>query len=131
MKLRKKFKHRAPTLAAFNRAQGDFDQLDAGAYLELDPFVFGICTAVCPSSPGSAKATSTTMQSHGGRLPRRQLQVWLLLRHHGLPTERRPIRRPHELSLSYAWANKRDPRLSKRRIIPCSFNAAEAALHSG
>ena len=26
----------------------------------------------------------------------------------------------HELSLTYEWANKRNRRLSKRRIIPCA-----------
>lgn len=122
LKLRKKFKHsRTYAVAAFNyRAQGDFDQLDAGAYLELDPFVFGIWYRSLPIKSNregyfNHDAINMVVGFHAGSYKFGYSYDITVS-----PLNVGQSAGSHELSLSYAWANKRDPRLSKRRIIPCA-----------
>lgn len=122
MKLQKRMKHsRTHAVFAFNyKAQHVFDQLDMGAYLELDPFVFGIWYRSLPfksNKQGSFNhdAINIVCGFHAGD--------YKFGYSYDVTVSQLSIGQSagsHELSLSYSWANKRNARLSKRRVIPCA-----------
>jgi type IX secretion system PorP/SprF family membrane protein len=108
-------------VTAFNyQAQGEFDQLDAGFYYELTPFTLGFWYRGLP-----------TKKNNEGR-PNHDAIAIILGYYAG------PYRigysyditisslsvvnttGAHEISLVYEWANKRNAKLAKRRVVPCA-----------
>lgn len=122
LRIKKNYKlSKTEAVFAFNyKAQGYFDQLDIGGYLELDPFVFGLWYRNLPlksNGEGYANhdAVNVVFGIHAGQY-KFGYSYDITVSQLGIGQSSGS----HELSLSYAWANKRDSRLSKRRIIPCA-----------
>lgn len=124
--IRKRIKKRYTTkstefLFAFDyRAQADFDQLDLGGYVEIDPIVFGVWYRGLPvksNNQGSVNhdALNILVGYYAGRY-KFGYSYDLTISRLGLGQSGGS----HEISMSYEWANKRNKRLAKRRIIPCA-----------
>lgn len=108
-------------VVAFNyKSQAEFSQLDLGAYLELDPLVLGVWYRGLPIKSNNL-----------GYLNQDAVAVLA-----GIGTDRFRFAYSyditvsqlsvgasggaHEISIIYEWANKRNARLGKRRIVPCA-----------
>lgn len=108
-------------VAAFNyKAQGKFDQLDIGAYLELNPIVIGVWYRNLPFKSNNEgywnhDAVSVLLGYHTGRY-KFGYSYDITVSQLGIGQSGGS----HELSLSYEWANKRNIKLAKRRIVPCA-----------
>lgn len=109
-------------LAAFNyRQQADFSQLDIGAYLELEPIVVGIWYRGLPGLKSNGygylnQDAVAVMIGIGSPFFRFGYSYDLTVSQLSLGASAGA----HELSISYEWANKRNKRLGKKRIIPCA-----------
>ena len=122
VKVKSRFsRHKPSALVAFNyKQQGEFSQLDAGLYYELDPFILGIWYRNLP--------TKSNGYSHPNHDAVAVIFGWqdgpykigysydLTVSQLGVSSSGGA----HELSVAYEWANKRNKRLAKRRIIPCA-----------
>lgn len=122
IRLKKNYKlSKTEAVFAFNyKAQGDFDQLDIGGYLELDPFVFGLWYRSLPIKSNKLghpnhDAVNVVLGIHAGQY-KFGYSYDITVSQLGVGQSAGS----HELSLSYSWANKRNSRLAKRRIIPCA-----------
>lgn len=108
-------------VGAFNyKSQAEFSQLDLGAYIELNPMTFGLWYR------------GLLTKNNGYGRPNHDAIALLIGIHQG------PYKigysydatisslgiiasaGSHEVSFIYEWANKKNRRLSKRRIIPCA-----------
>lgn len=109
-------------LVAFNyRQQAEFSQLDLGAYLELNPVVFGIWYRGLPGLKSNGYGylnhdAIAVMAGVGNKYFRFGYSYDITVSQLSLGA----TAGAHELSLSYEWANKRNNKLGKKRIIPCA-----------
>lgn len=107
-------------LAGNFKKQGDFDQLDVGTYFELDPLVIGVWYRTLPfKTNGYAQlnhdAISIILGYHFGKY-KIGYSYDVTVSNLGVGS----TGGSHELSLIYEWANKKNRKLAKRRIIPCA-----------
>ena len=108
-------------VTAFNfKSQGTFSQLDLGAYVELNPMTFGIWYRGLPPSGNGfgdinqdAVAVLVGFQSGSYKIGY-SYDLTISTLSLGVSSG------SHEISFIYDWANKRNIRLAKRRIIPCA-----------
>lgn len=112
---------KSSALVAFNyKQQDEFNQLDVGAYYELNPFVAGIWyRGLMTKSNGYGYANHDAVTiivgwydgpykfGYSYDVTVSQLSVGA-------------SGGAHEITLSYEWADKRNKKLAKRRIIPCA-----------
>ncbi len=106
---------------AFNyKDQNPFNQLDLGAYVELNPMVFGIWYRGLPTKDNGYNYVNregiNLVIGYHDRHYKFGYSVDVNLSQLGVAN----TAGAHEISFSYEWANKRNKRLSKRRIIPCA-----------
>lgn len=106
---------------AFNyKQQAEFDQLDFGAYIELKPISIGLWYRGLPTkSNGYEYANRDGINIIFGYEDRNYKFGYSIdanMNKLGLAS----TGGAHEISISYSWANKRNKRLSRRRIIPCA-----------
>lgn len=108
-------------VAAFNyQAQAEFDQLDAGFYYELTPFTLGFWYRGLPT-----KKNNEGKPNHDA--------VAIILGYYAGPyrigysyditiSSLSVVNTTgaHEISIVYEWANKRNAKLAKRRVVPCA-----------
>lgn len=114
-------KNKSSGLVAFNyKKQADFDQLDLGVYFEIHPVVLGLWyRGLFTKSNGyghpNHDAVSLVAGWHSGRY-KFGYSYDITVSQLGVGASAGA----HEISISYEWANKRNKKLSKRRIIPCA-----------
>ncbi|MFK7756830.1 MAG: type IX secretion system membrane protein PorP/SprF [Flavobacteriales bacterium] len=106
---------------AFNyKQQAEFNQLDLGAYVEMNPMVFGLWYRGLPlKDNGYSYANREGLNILVGYHDRNYkigYSIDVNLSQLGVVN----TGGAHEISFTYEWANKRNRRLSKRRIIPCA-----------
>ncbi|MCH2200015.1 MAG: type IX secretion system membrane protein PorP/SprF [Flavobacteriales bacterium] len=109
-------------LFAFNYLQqAEFSQLDLGAYLELEPIVIGLWYRGLPGIKSNNYGyinhdAIAVMLGYGTHQFRFGYSYDITLSQLSLGM----TAGSHELSMVYEWANKRNGRLGKKRIIPCA-----------
>jgi len=108
-------------VAAFNyRGQAQFDQLDIGAYYEATPLTIGIWYRNLP-----LKSNTFNYANHDSfsLLVGMKYNGYKVAYSYDFTVSQLSIGASagsHELSMSYEWANKKNKRLAKRRIVPCA-----------
>lgn len=108
-------------VTAFNyQAQRDFDQLDVGFYYELSPLALGVWYRGLPTKSNNQgrpnnDAVAIIAGYHAGPY-KIGYSYDITVSSLGVPASAGA----HEISLVYEWANKRNARLAKRRIVPCA-----------
>lgn len=107
---------------AFNyKQQADFNQLDLGAYLELDPLVIGLWYRGIPVFKQNgygylnqdAVAVTVGIASDYFRFG---YSYDLTISQFNVASSAGA----HEISIGYEWASVKNARLAKKRIIPCA-----------
>jgi type IX secretion system PorP/SprF family membrane protein len=114
-------KRKTYIVAAFNyQAQQNFDQLDVGFYLEPSPLVVGIWFRGLPTKnngygkPNNDAIAIITGYNAGPYKIGYSYDITI-------SAMETPVSGgAHEITLVYEWANKRNIRLAKRRIVPCA-----------
>ena len=109
-------------VVAFNyKSQGLYDQLDLGGYYEFDPLIVGLWYRGLPglksNGYGHINHDSFALIIGWNQGP------YKIGYSYDFTVSQLSIGASggaHEISLSYEWANKRNKRLAKRRIIPCA-----------
>lgn len=114
-------KVKSSALVAFNyKKQGDFTQLDIGAYYEINPFVAGIWYRGLPTkSNGYGYANHDAIVLIVGWYDgpyKFGYSYDITISQLGVGASGGA----HEITLTYEWADKRNKKLAKRRIIPCA-----------
>lgn len=114
-------KVKSSALFAFNfKKQADFAQLDVGAYYELNPFVAGIWYRGLPTKSnryGYANHDAVILIVGWYDGPYKFGYSYdVTISQLGVGA----TGGSHEITLTYEWADKRNKRLAKRRIIPCA-----------
>ena len=117
----KRRKSRKEIVAAFNyKQQADYNQLDIGAYIELNPMVIGLWYRGLPTKDNGFNYANRDglnfIIGYEDRNYKIGYSLDVSLNKLGVGS----TGGAHEISISYSWANKRNKRLSKRRIIPCA-----------
>lgn len=123
LKLKNQFNKRTKNemvFAANFKKQGTYDQLDLGIYFELSPLVIGAWYRTLPfKSNGYAQfnhdAISIILGYHFGKY-KIGYSYDITVSQLGVGS----TGGSHEISIIYEWANKKNRKLSKRRIIPCA-----------
>lgn len=115
----KKTKKNAVFAANFKK-QGNFDQLDLGFYFELSPMVIGAWYRNLPFKTNGYKhinhdSFALIIGYHFGKY-KMGYSYDITVSQLGVGASGGS----HEMSISYEWANKKNRRLAKRRIIPCA-----------
>lgn len=106
---------------AFNyKAQGPFNQLDLGAYVELNPMVFGIWYRGLPTKDNGYNYANRDGLNFVVGYHERHYKIGYSVDINLSQLAVNNTGGAHEISFIYEWANKRNKRLSKRRIIPCA-----------
>lgn len=107
-------------LAANFKKQGDFDQLDLGFYFELEPLVLGVWYRSLPfKSNGFGRANHDALAFIAGY----KLLKYKIGYSYDVTVSQLAVGSTggsHEISMSYEWANKKNKKLAKRKIIPCA-----------
>lgn len=109
-------------LLAFNyRQQGEFSQLDLGAYIELEPIVVGVWYRGLPGLKSNGYGylnhdAIALMVGYGSPRFRVGYSYDITISQLSLGASAGA----HEISFIYEWANKRNARLGKRRVVPCA-----------
>lgn len=108
-------------VVAFNyKSQAEFSQLDLGAYLELDPLVLGVWYRGLPvksNNLGYANQDAVAILAGIGT------DRFRFAYSYDITVSQLSVGASggaHEISIIYEWANKRNARLGKRRIVPCA-----------
>jgi len=106
---------------AFNyKQQAEFNQLDLGAYIEMNPMVFGVWYRGLPIKDNQYSYINqdgiNILVGYHDRNYKIGYSIDVNLNQLGVVN----TGGAHEISFIYEWANKRNRRLSKRRIIPCA-----------
>lgn len=114
-------KHQQALVGAFNyRSQGKYDQLDIGAYYELEPVFAGIWYRGIPVKhyePGYANNDAIAL------LMGVTVKDWRVGYSYDLTISNLASRSggAHEVSIIYDWADRRRRKaMSKRRVVPCA-----------
>ena len=108
-------------VTAFNyKQQGPFNQLDLGAYVEMNPMVFGIWYRGLPIKKNGYDYANREGLNILVGYHERNFKIGYSVDVNLSQLAVYSTGGAHELSLTYEWANKRNRRLSKRRIIPCA-----------
>ncbi len=114
-------KHAQAVVAAFNyKAQGLYDQLDIGAYYELDPIFVGLWYRGLPVKhyePGRGNSDALAV------LAGITVNDWRIGYSYDLTLSMLADRTggSHEISIVYDWADRRRRKaMSKRRVVPCA-----------
>lgn len=106
---------------AFNyKDQGPYNQLDVGAYVEMNPMVFGIWYRGLPTKDNGYQYANRDGLNIVVGYQDRNYKIGYSV---DVNLSQLPVANTggaHEISIIYEWANKRNKRLSKRRIIPCA-----------
>ncbi len=106
---------------AFNyKQQAEFNQLDVGAYIEVNPISIGLWYRGLPTKSNGLEYANrdgiNIIFGYEDRNYRIGYSIDATINQLGLSS----TGGAHELSISYTWANKRNKKLSRRRIIPCA-----------
>jgi len=114
-------KHPQAVIAAFNyRSQGRYDQLDIGAYYEVDPIFVGLWYRGLPVkayAPGVANRDAISI------LAGVKVSDWRFGYSYDLTISKLAGNTggAHEISIVYDWADRRRRKaISKRRVMPCA-----------
>ena len=107
-------------VAANYKSQGDFDQLDMGMYFELDALILGAWYRHLPF-----KSTELGKVNHDALafIVGYQVMKYRIGYSYDVTVSQLSVGSTggsHEISLTYEWANKKNKKLAKRRIIPCA-----------
>ncbi len=112
---------RKDILFSFNyKDQGPFNQLDLGAYVELKPMVLGLWYRGLPVKKNGFDYPNREGLNIIVGVHQRNFKFGYSIDVNISQLDVSNTAGAHELSLTYEWANKRNRRLSKRRIIPCA-----------
>ena len=110
----------AMIFAANYKTQDNFDQLDLGVYWELNPLVIGAWYRSLPfKSNGYGKANHDALAFIVGY----QVLNYKIGYSYDVTISQLAVGSTggsHEISLSFEWADKKNKKLAKRRIIPCA-----------
>ncbi|MBL8002431.1 MAG: type IX secretion system membrane protein PorP/SprF [Flavobacteriales bacterium] len=114
-------KHPQAVVAAFNyRSQGRYDQLDIGAYYELEPVFAGLWYRGLPlKSYGEGRPNNDAIALLAGVM----VKDWRFGYSYDLTVSGLAGRTggAHEVSIIYDWADRRRRKaMSKRRVVPCA-----------
>lgn len=114
-------RQKSSLVAAFSyKQQGDFNQLDLGAYYEINPIVMGIWYRGLPAkSNGYGRANHDAMTVLVGWYD----GPYKVGYSYDITISQLGIGQSggsHEITITYEWANRRNKKLAKRRIIPCA-----------
>ncbi|MFT4683211.1 MAG: type IX secretion system PorP/SprF family membrane protein [Flavobacteriales bacterium] len=109
-------------VVAFNyKKQGEFSQLDLGAYWEIDPLVLGVWYRGLPvfksNDYGYANQDAVAILAGIGT------NKFRFAYSYDITVSQLSVGASggaHEISIVYEWANKRNAHLSKRRVVPCA-----------
>lgn len=106
--------------AANYKSQGDFDQLDMGIYFELDALILGTWYRNLP-----LKTNGYSLINHDALafIVGYQVMKYKIGYSYDVTVSQLSVGSTggsHEISLTYEWANKKNKKLAKRRIIPCA-----------
>ncbi len=107
-------------LAMNYKKQGGFDQLDMGFYFELSPLVIGMWYRTLPFKSNdyghfNHDAFAVILGYHFGKY-KIGYSYDITVSQLGVGS----TGGSHEMSFIYEWANKKNRKLAKRRIIPCA-----------
>jgi len=106
-------------MAAHYQSQANFDQLDIGAYLETAPITFGIWYRGLPMKKNNINPNNDAVAAIIGYYAgpyKIGYSYDITISSLGIGNSAGT----HEISLVYEWANKRNIKLAKRRIMPCA-----------
>jgi len=124
-----RFKYRNPRkrsskkdfVLAFNyKEQGPFNQLDLGGYVEMNPMVFGLWYRGLPFKDNGYDYANREGLNVVVGYHYRGYKIGYSVDVNISQLAVNNTGGAHEISFIYEWANKRNKRLSKRRIIPCA-----------